>query len=304
MVWSKTNGIMKRRLRNIITSAASVTPGLRAVYAENAALKRALKSAPAIQEELLADAGRMRQVRAGLPADLDIIVPVCNAATWLPSILDAYEHLNLDPLFIVDQRSSDASLNILTQRSTRRILAPSGEQPTVESLLFPILHSLRSKYLLRLDDDELPSPSLLAWIRSNFHKVSEPAIALPRRWIARPGPDILMMTHGQPGHGYLGADYQYRLFQPRKIKPVTTLHSPGFDLTEFATAPPQAAIYHLDWIVRSYQQRQAKVATYNNINASLSQKNAHFSLPEDYNFSGLDLIPADDQFIIDICNNI
>jgi hypothetical protein len=295
---------MKKRLRNIITKAGRITPGLRGVYAENAALKHALKTASAIHEQLLLDAGRMRQARAGMPADFDIIVPVCNAQNWLPFILDAYQRLKLDPLFIVDQRSQDASLDLLISCGARRMVAPSGEQPTVESLLFPILHILQSKYILRLDDDELPSQALLSWITAHFNEFSEPAIALPRRWVASPAGGHLMMTGGQSGLGVLEADFQYRLFQPKKIRPVTYLHSPGFELTGFATAPPEAVIYHLDWIVRSYQQRKAKVAVYDSIKPGLGQKTAKMSLPEDRNFSGYALRPLEDPVIIDVCNVI
>ena len=124
------------------------------------------------------------QLGAGLPPGIDVVVPVCNAARWINAICDGYDGLRLRPLFIVEARSSDDSLAILLGRNARAFTA-QGEMPYVESLLSGIIPYFSSSWILRLDDDELPSSAMLRWVAGNVSHLQAPSVAFPRYSISQ-----------------------------------------------------------------------------------------------------------------------
>lgn len=230
---------MKRSLYALARAACRHLPVIGAILAENQALQAAIAASAGVQAGLLADAGRHRQHAAALPPDFDIIIPVCNAAPWLNVIADAYDTLRITPLYIVDERSADASLDIL-QRRKARILRTTGAKPYAESMLIGVLPALSASWVLRLDDDELPSTGLLDFIRQGLAETRASMVGLPRHWVMQNGTEW-RRTRAAEGKGYFGADYQYRLFQPAKVQVVPHLHSPGYLVKHAVAAPPSAA---------------------------------------------------------------
>ena len=200
------------------------------------------------------------QLGAGLPPGIDVVVPVCNAARWINAICDGYDGLRLRPLFIVEARSSDDSLAILLGRNARAFTA-QGEMPDVESLLSGIIPYFSSSWILRLDDDELPSSAMLRWVAGNVSHLQAPSVAFPRYSIYRNGNGGLGDFGLRGDGGPWKTNYQYRLFRPSDVAPKDTLHSPGFDAS-FELAPDEARIYHFDWIVHTYDERRRKTERY------------------------------------------
>ena len=290
---------MKQSLYAAARALCRHLPVTGAILAENDALHLALKASAGLQCALRADAGRHRQTAAALPPDLDIIVPVCNAARWLDVIADAYDALHITPLYIVDERSTDASLALLRRRGARIVQTRSAE-PRVESLLLPVLPSLGAAWVLRCDDDELPSAGLLDWVRANLGRQREPVIGLPRHWVAETATG-LQRSRAIPGQGYFGADYQYRLFRPADVQPVPHLHSPGFLLEAHAHAPREAALYHFDWLLRDRATRAAKVAAYTAQHAVSGAKMAPYYLPEDQPDGYFDMETLTDPALTELC---
>jgi len=290
---------MKQSVYNMVKRLLPYLPVTRSICAENEALRAAFLQVNAFHSALHDDAGLYRQHAAGLPPDFDIIMPVCNAAPWLEAICDAHAALGLTPLYIIDQRSSDASLDIL-QRRRARIMEATGSQPYAESLLLGILPALKAKWVMRLDDDELPSVKLLEYIRTVLPGLSASMVGMPRHWVMQ-APEGWLRTRAEPGKGIFGADYQYRLFQPRLVQPTHEVHSPGYTVENAVDGPIEAALYHFDWVVRSHAERQKKVNRYDAQQPGIGAKCAPFYLPEDHALKLYDFEALTDAAVLDIC---
>ncbi len=232
------------------------------------------------------------QIAAGLPPGIDVIVPVCNAAGWLDAICDGYDMLGLRPLFIVDSRSADRSLALL-QRRTDRVFTAAGAQPFVESLLREIIPLLGSRWVLRMDDDELPSAAALRWIAGNIGAVTVGSVALSRVWVALDRDRRCVVSECEHVGGPWGSDHQIRLFRPADVLVHDRLHTCGFEAS-MIRAPSEARLYHFDWLARSYEDRCAKIARYERLEEGSGVRYASYYLPEDHDPGIYDLHSADD----------
>jgi hypothetical protein len=245
------------------------------------------------------------EAAAGLPHDVDIIVPVCNAAGWIDVILDGYHALRLDPLFIVDTNSTDDSLQRLTARKAR-VMVASGQAPCVESLLFSVVPKLRSPWLLRFDDDEIPSAALIRWVAANLHGLAAPAAGFPRQWVR--WEDGWVASHcanaSAAAGGHAREDRQHRLFLRREVLLTDELHTPGFRLQDAAEAPSGAVIYHFDWLVRGHAARRHKVAAYEQQSPGAGQRYAAYYLPEEHDPAFYEFMPLTDPAAIRIAERL
>jgi FkbM family methyltransferase len=242
------------------------------------------------------------QTMAGLPPSVDVVVPVYNAERWICAICDGYDALGLRPLFIVEARSTDQSLAILLSRKTR-VFTAQGKKPYVESLLSGIIPYLSSRWILRLDDDELPSYGLLRWVADNTSCQQEHSVAFPRYWVRRNGNGGWEMSDCRAIGGAWGADHQYRLFRPSDVVASDTIHTPGFEVSS-TIAPDEARIYHFDWIVRSYDERVRKVERYEELQKGAGNHLAVYYLPEERDHAIYDFILLEDSLIETICERV
>ena len=224
--------------------------------------------------------GLYRDRNDALPAALELIVPVCNAEGWISEIYAAYRNAGISPLFIVETRSNDRSLDILTERNAR-VFTATGEHPYVESLLCDLLPYFESEWVLRLDDDELPSTDLLRWIAETLPLISEPVVSLNVEWVQQePVP-------GSPIWNCSAADGTWtsmrwaRLFRPAKVRPIPDLHTAGISYATEMQAPNEFAINHLSWIVRDLKQRLAKIERYEEQGDWRREGTVQFYLPEE-----------------------
>jgi len=241
------------------------------------------------------------QTASGLPPGVDVIVPVCDADQWIDEICQGYDELGIKPLYIVDARSSDRSLEIIKSR-TNRVFTHSGKDPCVESLLYDIYEKLKSLWILRLDDDELPSRNLLAWIKTNLPSIATPSVALPRLWVKRLKNGSICTTDCEKIFGDWGYDHQIRLFQPSSVEPIQSIHTPGFKSNFYKAPKSNASIYHFDWIVRSYEERKEKLNRYENIQNGAGDKHSFYYLIEDQDQENFHFKENNDAVLASFCD--
>lgn len=215
-----------------------------------------------------------------LPPDVELIVAVCDAAGWLARVAGYYHSLGLDPLYVVDGRSADGSLDVLRRRRAR-VRVHSGSFPRVESLMAGLIPTIDREWVLRMDDDEVPSRGLLAWLHANVARRDFDVAALPRLWLRRRADGRLLGTRCTLAGREWGPDRQHRLFRPRAVAPYEAIHTPGFDPVNAIDAPGGAAFYHLDWLVRGREARAAKIARYEAQQPGMGHRFAEYYLPED-----------------------
>ena len=192
---------------------------------------------------------------------ITLVVPTINAAAWLPAIIDFYAGLGIRPLFAVDQRTSDHTCALL-DGARQDWITVSGHEPRVEALMPAILERIRTPWVLRLDDDELPTPALLACCDAAIdEQVGTVGFARLNLRKASPSAGIdasQFLTVAR----HVDWDRQWRLFRPGDVRVHDRLHTPGFDTRSRRPAPPAATLLHLDWIIRSEARRRRKQQTY------------------------------------------
>jgi len=136
------------------------------------------------------------------------------------------------------------------------------------------------EWLLRFDDDEMPSRALIDWVESVGISRPEPAFHLSSRPVWHGGysrHESFYFNHSRP-------DFllpQPRFFRPSRITYTDALHTPGIIVpADTGWAPATAFYIHADWLLRSLQARLRKLQVYESQLAGGGRNFAHFSLPE------------------------
>jgi glycosyltransferase involved in cell wall biosynthesis len=240
---------------------------------------------------------------------LEIVIPTYNSASWLPTLIEHYRRLKISPLFLIDSKTQDLSRTILADNG-QRFVEVYSEHPKVESLLQPIFDAYNDRWLLRFDDDEFPDAKLIAWLKSSFLPMIATAtptfrcVGFRRGWIARcHGDDTWYLSGPQSS---MGDDRQYRLVIPSRVKRTDAIHSPGFHWSnvERLDAPPDAVIYHADWILKSRSARESKIALYNALAKNQGNQYSRYYLPENHPATDYDLQPIPDGEITDVASRL
>ncbi|SFN07070.1 hypothetical protein SAMN05444747_11487 [Variovorax sp. OV329] len=140
-----------------------------------------------------------------------------------------------------------------------------------------------SEWIIRFDDDELPSMALVRWLDESIRGVREPSIAFSRR-------DVMMrdgrLCYSRGEHYYFHQNDptylnpQWRGFKPSQVEWTDAIHTPGFAVKAFADAPSSAYFVHFDWMLRSTEERIEKMKRYERQAAGAGWSFAQFYLPE------------------------
>jgi hypothetical protein len=133
----------------------------------------------------------------------------------------------------------------------------------------------RAPWILRIDDDELPTPNLLAFAAGVAMGDSVAAYKFARAGF-RCNP-----LSGELERSYFfafgidgGLDRQCRLYRPHSVAYCDVLHSAGFLPQAEINAPDDVYILHFDWVIRNKEARQRKFESYER-QSPLSAKHRH-----------------------------
>lgn len=211
-----------------------------------------------------------------------VVVPTINSARWIQPIVRAYKEAHVEPLFLVDERSTDGTSAAIGLAGGHSI-SVNLPAPRVEALVPEIRQFVPPGWVFRVDDDEFPSADSFAWLRGPEPDASLDSIAIQRRWIRRSAAGQLQRAHcrlWKDNTGDLGGDHQWRIFHTERVKYVTDIHTPGFIPNCWEKAPEKAFLVHFDWLLRSEAERIAKMARYDQQHANSGAGNWHYYLHE------------------------
>jgi hypothetical protein len=195
---------------------------------------------------------------------LRVVVVTKNSARWFGNILDWYRAQDISPFVILDRSSDDLTEELLLRKGVEYVKG-SSEFPRVESMIALIPDYVPSRWVLRLDDDEIPSSGLCSWIDSRLTWLDKfSAIGFQRRWIRLAPDGRCEYSRHRLIVSSLGVlDAQWRLYRPAAVKYRSDIHTPGFYVPKGnPIAPNRAYIAHLSWLVRSAQERRLQVEDY------------------------------------------
>jgi hypothetical protein len=191
-----------------------------------------------------------------------LVIITKNSAPWIGEILDAYARFGISPRVLLDGFSTDTTEDVLSRRrADYDKIWP--ELPRVEAAIRLIGDHVDNRWVLRVDDDELPSRALLSWIDRNLEDFNSDVVGVPRRWLRLSADGCCEYSrHPLLCHQAGAMDIQWRLFQPRKVQYTTDIHTPGFFVGNALVAPDTAYLAHFDWVIRSREARLSKIKNY------------------------------------------
>jgi glycosyltransferase involved in cell wall biosynthesis len=193
--------------------------------------------------------------------DLTVAIPTINSGRFLDIILAFYRDNNIPVTVFVDDRSEDETLSIAERWAPTVIPLSNPGHFVAEGLIEQISNHCRTKWILRLDDDELPTLDMMKFVQNAVTGDDARVYAFPRLQCAVSQSGRLMnCTRVSPFE-----HRQWRLYQPEKVSYLQGLHTPGFhwrDASDGIHAPPEACMIHLDWAVHSYESRKEKIERY------------------------------------------
>jgi hypothetical protein len=215
--------------------------------------------------------------------------------SYVIAIADEYRRLGLKPRYFVDSRSR-ASYKFIASRVLSDVCFIDTDAECIEQIMPSIVEKCTGKWVIRLDDDEAPSSSLASWLANAAMCGEASVIAFPRRTLRL---DSAQVQYARTMPGIVNHDYQYRCFMLSRVKIDTDVHTPGirFSESEVMYAPHDCCIYHFDWIVRSPQQRKAKLERYDKLQSGAGEVFKYQYLPEDFHSDLYDFAVVEDPAI-------
>jgi hypothetical protein len=190
------------------------------------------------------------------------VVITKNSARWFGVILDAYKDLGIHPFVLLDRSSGDGTEQLLIDRSIEHVTV-TPEEPRVESMIRHIPQHVRSEWVFRLDDDELPSRGVLQWMAAHLARVGKDVVGFQRRWIKLSGGRCEYSRHPLIATPLGVFDTQWRLFRPARVTYRSEIHTPGFHVPwKSPIALGGGYIAHFTWLTRTKEERRGQVDDY------------------------------------------
>ena len=119
--------------------------------------------------------------------NLRFVVCTRDSAPWIGQFLTAYRALGIEPLYIHDARSVDATRTVL-QRAGAEVIDfdPAGDYVEAGMIKFGAMRA-KSEWVFRIDDDEFPSLALLRWLANEGSCSRVPVVICSPRDVFRSG---------------------------------------------------------------------------------------------------------------------
>lgn len=203
--------------------------------------------------------------------EIRLVIPTRGCSSWILPFIKKYEEMGLRPTYIIDSGCEHETLQILKKIGAEYIYIDKTDIKNGESLMPYLSKHIKEEYILRLDDDEFPSRQLINWI-SNIPNSDYSIVDswwLPRDEVAYLNgtlvtyhPNHLRVKVGDKKYENLhgGRFYRHKEVKYDHVGP----HHGNFISEYVSHAPHKAKIYHLDYLLRTPQQRLEKIRAVEN----------------------------------------
>lgn len=209
---------------------------------------------------------------------LAIVVPTLNAEAFLDITLSYYRQLGIPVTVVVDGKSTDRTEQIARQLADT-VVVLDNEHKVVEGMIQTLSTQTGAAWVLRLDDDELPTKAMLAYVARIIQDPNIHAAGFARHQCAVSKRQTLKASriHRASDHR------QWRLYRPAFMTWTQTLHTAGFEPVAHHShvVPESAFMVHLDWSLHDYASRAAIVQHYDTLAAGKGSMWRSFYLYED-----------------------
>jgi glycosyltransferase involved in cell wall biosynthesis len=192
---------------------------------------------------------------------LSVILPTMDSAHYIDLILGYYQKIGVPTIVFVDAKSKDDTSAVAERFSEVVKIENSGT--IAEEVIQQMSYAPESEFVLRMDDDELPSVAMMEFVRNvaNQTEAEAGAYGFPRHQCAV-STDGRLLRHLD--HSATTDHRQWRLYRPREVSFTKRIHTSGIETDDLRLleAPDSACMIHLDWALHSHEQRRAKVQRY------------------------------------------
>lgn len=193
--------------------------------------------------------------------DLTIAIPTINSERYLDIVLEFYQDHGFPVTVFVHNRSVDNSLAVAKRSAATVVPLRNPCEFVAEGLIEEMSEHCRTKWMLRIDDDELPSLAMMKFVKQAISEESTIVCGFPRNQCAVSESGRLLNCNAISPLEHR----QWRLYQPARMTYVHGVHTPGFEVDgnrRESHAPFEASMIHLDWALHSYDERRHKVERY------------------------------------------
>jgi hypothetical protein len=231
-----------------------------------------------------------RTWRARRARGLSVVCLTRGPGPRVAALLEPLRRVADEIVVALDDRADDATRDQIARVADRILLYPYAEP--VDRPLPRLFRECHGDWLLAIDDDELPSPSLVAALPALCAADDVTHYSIPRRWLY---PDTTSFLDDAPWR----PDYQLRLVRtdPRFIRFSEELHRPIV-----ASGPGrflEQPLWHLDPVLRSHDERLAKARRYEDLRPGMRvcahALNVGFYVPEARHDARLGRVPRADR---------
>jgi hypothetical protein len=197
-----------------------------------------------------------RQISDGI---IKIIIPTINSAHYIDLTLSYYREINLPVTVFVDSKTTDETASIAA-RYAFEVVPFDNSATRVGEMIEGMSRQCRSRWVLRIDDDELPSIRMLDFVRTVIARDECTVVGFDRYQTVFDlnGEPVRSIKHDPVTHR------QWRLYQPDKVTFHGRGHTAGFDPNDNRrlVAPTTSFMIHFDWVVHSPADRHEKLVRY------------------------------------------
>jgi len=191
-------------------------------------------------------------------------IPTRNSAEWIGVFLKAYRELGVEPLYVVDVRSTDSTAEILKEQGAKVLLFQPDHDFAEAGMVEFASFAAGTPWVLRMDDDEFPSRALLRAIPRAIKTTLNDGFLISRQELFRRDGEIYQSR--APGRLVAGIDrpsVQLRLYRPDRVKYIEVVHTSGFIWPDFlGVMAASESFAHFDRLMRSPVARLAKIEAY------------------------------------------
>lgn len=215
-----------------------------------------------------------------------LFIPTRDSSAYIGVFLKYYRMCGIEPYYVVDGRSSDRTIQLLADmHADFHVMTPENAFGVTE-MLQTACHVTGADWLLRMDDDEFPSRTMLGFVWGFTDQApldNREVYLFSREWL----------VERQDGHMFFRAprivsgpyyDTQRRLIRNADLIFDHSIHTVGVETNHLVQKfPPLGSfIVHFDPILKSTSVKLAKMRRYDQIARGTAWQFADLYLPEVY----------------------
>jgi glycosyltransferase involved in cell wall biosynthesis len=191
--------------------------------------------------------------------DLTILIPTWNSGEYIDIFLSYYMDILKVPVVVVIDSKTDDNTRWVAKRWAADVWTVHNPANRVGEIIETFSRAAPTRWILRMDDDELPSLALFDFVRRAI--VGDDDAYSFLRYECGVAKDGTLLRH----FGFDPVEQQqYRLYRRDRVQYITDGHTPGFEINGLRSrlAGEDCLMIHLDWAVHSRERRRTKKERY------------------------------------------